>query len=150
MAGGKEDGMKIDEVLIEMRDWKWGLSPRVRAWADAIEAAMREPVAEQAVIDRIAPAMEILSDHDEEMYPAEAALALDRARIRSELAALKPDAAQAELLRITEQLAERDAEIERLRALLSDGREIVAEKLPAYRLWVKDVDAALAGKEPQP
>ena len=40
------------------------------------------------------------------------------------------------------------AEIERLRALLSDGREIVAEKLPAYRLWVKDVDAALAGKEP--
>ena len=39
------------------------------------------------------------------------------------------------------------AEVERLRELLSDGREIVAEKLPAYRLWVSDVDAALVGKE---
>ena len=42
------------------------------------------------------------------------------------------------------QIADMQAEIERLRALLSDGREIVAGKLPAYRLWVKDVDAALA------
>ena len=74
----------------------------------AIEAAMREPVAEtwQAVIDRIAPAMKILSDHDEEMYPAEAALALDRARIRSELAALTM---QAEIVRL-------EAEVQRLKA----------------------------------
>ena len=38
--------MTIEEVLREMRDWKWGLSPRVRAWADTIEAAMRERDAE--------------------------------------------------------------------------------------------------------
>ena len=111
-------------------------SERITESADTIEAAMREPVAEtwQAVIDRIAPAMEILSDHDEEMYPAEAALALDRARIRRELAALKPDAAQDELVRITEQLAERDAEIERLKALwYADVDPIETEYAEDYR-----------------
>ena len=108
----------------------------------AIEAAMREPVAEtwQAVIDRIAPAMEILSDHDEEMYPAEAALALDRARIRRELAALKPDAAQDELVRITEQLAEREAEIERLRADAESCRKD-AERM---REAIKEAKTAMA------
>ena len=84
--------MNINQALDRLKSG----GPELNAIADAIEVAMREPVAEtwQAVIDRIAPAMKILSDHDEEMYPAEAALALDRARIRRELAALKPDAAQ--------------------------------------------------------
>ena len=145
--------MSIDEALSTLRNiadrlrasgchWR---SERITEAADAIEAAMREPVAEtwQAVIDRIAPAMEILSDHDEEMYPAEAALALDRARIRRELAALKPDATQDELVRITEQLAERDAEIERLKALwCADVDPIETEYAEDYRSR-----AALSGKE---
>ena len=47
--------MNIEDVLLEMRDWKWGLSPRVRAWADAIEAAMRERDAE---IERLREAVQ--------------------------------------------------------------------------------------------
>jgi hypothetical protein len=45
-------------------------------------------------------------------------------------------------------LQEAQAEIERLRALLEDGREIVADYLPAYDVWLDAVDAALAGKQP--
>lgn len=35
------------------------------------------------------------------------------------------------------------AEMKKLRELLSDGKEIVAEFAPGFRLWMKDVEAAL-------
>ncbi len=186
--------MTIAEVLREMRA---GLLPK-KAWADAIEAAMREPVAEvvpviisrreryteirpkgkaatvpgtklyafpptaraeierlrepvaetwQAVIDRIAPALEILSAHDAEMYPAEAALALDRTRIRRELAAI-PHNAQAELVKISGQLAERDAKIERLRDALQQINDRPWMENALDPQWAAKVAAtALAGEE---
>ena len=38
--------MTPSDVIREMRDAQWGLSPQVKAWADALEAAMREKDAE--------------------------------------------------------------------------------------------------------
>ena len=160
--------MTIQDVLKEMREYGAdggsGYNPDiVYVWADAIEAAMREPVAEtwQAVIDRIAPVMEILSDHDEEMYPAEAALALDRARIRRELAALPPDAAgEITVLREDKErlmdridgchqaMRKKDAEIERLWALFSHWYEMWNDGIPNPDGDVlDDTVAALDGKE---
>ena len=42
------------DVIREMRDSQWGLSPQVKAWTDAIEAAMREKDAE---IERLREAL---------------------------------------------------------------------------------------------
>ena len=52
-------------------------------------------------------------------------------------------------------LAKRDAEIERLKALVKAGREVVSGCLiamacPECGAWLDEVEDALAGKEPQP
>ena len=46
--------------------------------------------------------------------------------------------------KVTEEL---ETEIERLKALLETGREIVEQYAPGFELWLEEVDAALAGKE---
>ena len=86
-------------------------SERITEAADAIEAAMRESVA-------------IMKDGIDK----------DGAPVFTKLFTFPPSA-QAELVRITEQLAERDAEIERMQARI-DG------------LMFAHIEAALAGNDP--
>ena len=108
--------MTIEEVLREMREMREINSNfRVTAeWASAIEAAMREPV---CTVDDL----QFMNLHGTELEPGTKLFTF-------------PPSAQAELVRITEQLAERDAEIERLKALwYADVDPIETEYAEDYR-----------------
>ena len=110
--------MTIDEVLQNLRDCDY---VECKDWADAIEAAMREQVAEVrhangttfCVFD---PDL----SHGTKLY------------------ALPPDA-QAELLSLTEQLAERDAEIERLQ----EDKERLRDRIDGWHQSIREKDAEI-------
>ena len=122
----------IQEVLREMREMREINSNfRVTAeWESAIEAAMREP---KAYISHTSQG-DVLDWEPQFDAPS-----------RTKLFAFPPSA-QAELVRITEQLAERDAEIERLRGLLFDV--LATKQISPLPMWLRgEIKAALAGKE---
>ena len=136
---------------------------RMRAWADAIEVAMQNPKAYYWMGKW----------HREEAHMADD-LPCNAPHDKQPLYAFPPDAA-GELLRITEQLAERDAEIEQLTKVYEAARGLChgydwnkgsAALHNGYRAKlivavnaikplpdehkVKNAQAALAGKEGRP
>ena len=112
-------------------------SERITEAADAIEAAMREPVGEAGY------AWSSASTSQATHYGVPF-VALGEMNVPPGTKLFTfPPSAQAELVRITEQLAERDAEIKRLKALwYADVDPIETECAEDYRSR-----AALAGKE---
>ena len=123
--------MTIEEMLKQMRDRRYLLrDPKV--WANVIEAARREPVA-KVVTTQTGPEIMRLKD----------------CPVGTKLYTLPPDA-QAELLSLTEQLAERDAEIERLQAQVDALMlEFCPDEMTPEQVerWGENQKPALAGKE---
>ena len=101
----------IQKMLREMRLYadENNYGPDVGRWLIAIEAAMREPVAWWVEDENGEP-------YGKGRYAVRFMPDNRPGRTVTPLFALPSDA-QAELVRITEQLAERDAEVERLKAL---------------------------------
>ena len=122
--------MDIQDVLREIREAEshneWNprvpsevLLPaaKIKRWRETIEAAMREPVAEVV---------------HENGLPYGGIRMTKAFNPGTKFYTFPPDAA---------------GEIQRLKALLETGREIVEQYAPGFELWLEEVDAALAGKE---
>ena len=115
--------MTPSEVLREMRSFARMMGEPVPQWADAIEAAMREPVAE-------------VSDTQSRKILWETYAHAERHQPGTKLFAFPPDA-QAELLSLTEQLAARDAEIQRLQEAVQE-RDGVIERVLLRELRLRE------------
>ena len=139
--------MTIEEALKQMREWD---SVASREWADAIEAAMWEPVAE---VVRFAeswgyeyPVLRLVVDA--KMPPIGTKLFTFPPDAAGEIERLKADfeAACEDRANTYARLAGAQAEIERLRGLLFDV--LATKQISPLPMWLRgEIKAALAGKE---
>jgi hypothetical protein len=152
------------EIIREMRTDCAMWPARVQEWADDLEAAMLEPV---AVYDRhsmggsyakvilLTPAP---MQDDTKLYalPPDAAAEIKRevehsALLVKEIERLKAVVNESFTTeRVTAPPDAKDEKIKRLRALLAEGRDIIACIATAEQAWLGQANAALAATDPAP